>query len=465
MYNLFLLVFFSSSFSSLHTESRGRSQALTINSSTALNTLKPPTQGNIIINISGPFNLDNNFTIDPVFSTTIIHITQSNIHLNLQNFTLAQMNASSSNKNVTGIYIADGLSNITISNGNINNITGTAIIIGQNCFNITLNNLTIAQARGGGIEIQGGTDTIFIENCFIGKNLTSQKDNFGISLSNNKNVLIENCSLVGIHAATTFNAFGILALNCVDCSINNCTLNGNKGARAAGIYLNNCNGFSIENNEAKGNIGTVSTASGLELSNSNGNYIIKYIATQNFGATNAYGMYLHNNSHYNQIKSCACTYQKVNSTGNAYGVCVETGAGNLLKDISTLSNKGGTSSGSEGVGIRLLQTSGNTIKNSSSNYNNGGNGIGYGIYMTDAVESIIEGNQLYYNHGTTNSFGIKEEENEVINTHNLFFSNIAFGNQTNYVFTYLTLNSIQNAPYTSPRTISSGTLGNVSITQ
>lgn len=426
--------------------------------------IAPHDTKQLILNKPGNYRFSKGINADFTESGTIIHITSNNITLNLQNKTVTQKNSNSSNINLTGIYIADGVSNVSISNSNFNNITGTAIIIGQNCFNITINNIMIAQAKSGGIEIQDGADTIFINNCFSGKSLSSGKDNIGLSLTSNKNVNVSQCSFIGNRAPTGYNAFGIKATNCIDCTISNCTINGNSGDKTSGIYLYNSHGFTLESNESKGNISNVTVASGLDLENSNGNYISQLIVTQNLGHTNVYGIRLCGSSNYNQINNSSCTFQKVNSTGNAYGIYIETGLGNLLKHLSILSNTGGTSNSSESCGIRLINTIGTTIKNSRLNYNNGKTGIGYGLYMTDTDQSIISENEFYYNHGTSTSFGIKEEEDIESNTHNLFFSNIAFGNKTNYSFTYLTLNSIQNTSYTSPRTISKETLGNVSIT-
>jgi hypothetical protein len=414
----------------------------------------------VLLNEPGNYHFSSGTNVDFITSGTIINITSNNVTINLQNFTLSQKNAGSSNKNITGINIADGLSNITIKNGNINNITGTAIIMGQNCFNITLNNLTIAQARSGGIEVQTGTDTMFINNCFAGKSLTNKKNNFGLSLTSNKNITVHNCSFIGVRAPTGYNAFGITATNCIDCSINNCAINNNSGDTVSGLHLNNCIAFEVDNIETNGNSSSVGGAAGIECSGGQGNTFKNSTSFYNTAATNSRGIYFHSNASYNQVFDCTTSCQKVLTTGNASGICITTGTSNCFTRITSFGNTGGSLTTSKGCGIILSNTYGVIVDHSTCNYNNGGTGKGYGIHLINTSRCIIEENKLYYNHGTAGSWGIQEEENSL----SFLASNIAFGNAINYGVTHSTLNSIQQINFKSSRSSLKDNRGNIDVT-
>ena len=164
------LIFILLNFSSVFTEYRG---AKTIflhkrdeQGTTVINNVTVP----YIITAPGSYKFIGNLTFDTTVSTTLISIQTSNVKLNLNGRTISQNLPST--KNVTGIHVADGLSNINIENGNINTITGTGLIIGQNCFNIAIHNMIIVQTGSNGIIIQPNSDTFAIHNCFVGKSLS-----------------------------------------------------------------------------------------------------------------------------------------------------------------------------------------------------------------------------------------------------------------------------------------------------
>ena len=70
----------------------------------------------LILSQSRPIALGIDVNYEAVVSTTLIKITANNVTLDLQGHTLSQKNAFTSNKTVTGIYIENGLSNVTIKN-------------------------------------------------------------------------------------------------------------------------------------------------------------------------------------------------------------------------------------------------------------------------------------------------------------------------------------------------------------
>jgi hypothetical protein len=411
-------------------------------------------------NKAGHYRLGTHFAIDPTLSTTMLHITADNVQIDMYGFSLSHKDCSRSDYNVTGIYIADGLSNITIKNGNVNSIQGTGIIVGKNCFNITLNNMTISQAKSGGIEIQSGTDTVFINNCFAGKSVSVGKNNFGLSLTSNKNINIKNCSFIGTRAPTGYNAHGVVATNCVDCALNDCALNGNSGDTVAGVCLNNCIAFEMDNIETNGNSSNVGRAAGIEISGGQGNIIEKSAIFYNKAATHAYGIYLHSGASYNQIGHCAVSCQKADTTGNAAGIYILTGTSNVIHGISAFGNTAGSLTTSKGSGITLASTFGAIIEESTCNFNNGGTGKGYGINLMNASKCVIEDCKFYYNHGSTNSWGIQEGENSF----SYMASNVAFGNNINYDLTHSTINEIQNINFKSARSVITSNRGNINVT-
>lgn len=412
-----------------------------------------------IINQPGSYKFIGNICVDATTSTTLISIQTSNVKINLNGRLISQRLPST--RNITGIHIAPDLSNINIENGSINNINGTGIIIGQNCFNIAIHNMIIVQTGSGGIKIDPNSDTIAIHNCFIGKSLTSRKDNIGLLLDTVKNVVISQSSFVGVRAPAGYNAYNFYATGSNYCTIVDSSFNGAQGNNAYGIYLDSCNDFSWTNNEAKGNTATNGVSSGVHLNNSTSNTFEGLIASQNRASTIASGIKLESNSHFNKFSNVIVNNQLATENLHAYGVYTESSIGNIFSTIIAMGNTGGRSSSSEGAGIKLLNTIGNSIYDSTCSYNNGRTGKGYGILIDNATASIIENNKSYYNIGLAGGLGIKENGETKSN----ITTNTCFANQTNYDLDSRSNNNrIASIAHTNPKSITTSNKINFEIT-
>ena len=85
-----------------------------------------------------------------------IYITQNNTVIDLNDKTLTQKSASGSDfllNNLVGIYIAPGVSNVTIKNGTISHFSGAGICIDKNCHNIVLENVCVSECGLSGVII------------------------------------------------------------------------------------------------------------------------------------------------------------------------------------------------------------------------------------------------------------------------------------------------------------------------
>lgn len=453
MFILFLLCF-----NTLYSQKRGTLSSATLQrreqGTTIINRPKLP----IIIDTPGDYRLISHAKLDAVTSTTLIKITSSNVRLDLYGRSLSQKLPST--KNVTGIYIENNLSNVIIENATIDSLTGTGIIVGENCFNITLQNISLSKVYKGGISIQDNTDTVFIHNCSVSNATCSNQNNIGIELSKVTHAHIDYCSVSNLIAYEPYNIYCIFLKECTNCSIFHNATNGCRGKSIIGFAFNQCANCIMENNESNGNKATDGYATGLYVVNSISNTFNTYIALNNTGSINGYGIQVKGNSYFNTFESCTLGNNSSSGTGSGYGVDIKNGHSNQFHFISSFGNSGGSSTESEGVGIKLDSTTGIIIENSSLHYNNGGTGIGYGILLQNCQKCIVENNKIYYNQGVTDAYGIKEESL----SSSYIASNIVFGSTNNYSLEFPVINTVQTVNFDAPRSVETSNRGNVEIT-
>lgn len=441
----------------IHTQTRGIQ--LIDEKELRYNLLAPLNTRTLVLSSPGNYKFSSGMKADLTTSTTIICITSSDVTLDLQNFTVSQKNADTSENETTGIHIQNNLSNVVIKNGKINNINGRSIIIGENCFNITLHNMFITKTKIAGIEVQQNANTVRISNCLVANAISSDKTYTGIKLTDNTNISLDHCSVIRLAGTINFSCYGIFAKNCSNCSLTNSVISGIKGKHSIGVALNTCVDWVIENNESSGNVALNGTSTGLYLVKSVANRITNFETSNNHGTNDGNGIQVKVNSNYNRFINCTTSNNYSTGTGNGYGMIINKGDSNYISNITSFANSGSLESSSEGVGIKIQESKGNLIEKSKCDDNNGNHGTGYGILLENSEHCIIENNKLYYNHGLQGSWGIQE-----IGTPSSFVaSNIAFGNQINFGLKQQTLNSIQNVQYDSPRSVQTSHRGNVNI--
>ncbi len=414
----------------------------------------------LVISVPGNYRFKNGATVDYTSSGTILKITSSDVSIDLQHFTLSQKNADHSPLEISGIEIAEGLANVSINNGKINNITGTGITIGQNCVNINIHNMYIIESKKIALTVNTNCNNIVIDNCLIARLNFANETTVGMRLITSKNVTISHSSIVNIIGQTGYSAYGLFATDCNNCSLVDSVVSGVTGKHALGIALNTCIDWIIENNESNNHTAIDGSATGLYMVKSIANKITNLEASNNKGTMNGYGLQIKINSNYNRFSKCTASNNYSSGSGSGYGFLINKGNSNYFGHVSAFANRGGSDSACEGTGIKLEKAKGNLIECSTFSDNNGETGTGYGIYLEDSEKCIIEENKLYYNQGSAGSWGIHEK-----GTPSSFIAaNIAFGNQNNFGLKIeSTLNAIQNIFFDAPRSVQRSHRGNVNI--
>lgn len=385
-------------------------------------------ESGVIITKSGSYVLANDFMSKPTKNKSLIFIASDNVHLDLNASNLYIPDDTNTNIIIDGVTIAENLSNIVIKNGNINNITGTAIKVGKNCFNIRLNDLTLTKANQGGIVFDTGIQACFISNCFIGSCNSIDTNAVGIKIDTGQDITISSCSFLSNKAVSGYDSYGITLNNSINCSFTNVESNNNQGDSVVGIYIKNSTNCSFNNCEANYNRATVGSSCGFKLENTTATTLFECSTLSNKGFTNAAGIHLLGSSMCNQFKKCIMTCQESSGRGNAYGLLSLNGVRNSFNDCESFGNKGGNSTNSIGAGMFLDSEENSSIVKCKCNYNNGNNGIGYGLYLTHSNYCVIKNNSFLQNTGSEGSWGLYEVDNST----SYIVRNEAFGNAINY---------------------------------
>lgn len=182
------------------------------------------------ITTPGIYELGENITFSPGGADSIISILVSNVTLDLGGRIIQQGNATAG---VDGIALAPGLSNVTIRNGTIRNVTNRGIFVdsnGASSSQIVISDIVFntCQSRGISFEDAGGNN--FANDCVI------------------KNCRLINCTSSGVS--------GDFVINCERCNrfvIKNIFMSGQgtsapfTGLARAGIRLNRVVTSSVEN--------------------------------------------------------------------------------------------------------------------------------------------------------------------------------------------------------------------------
>ncbi len=243
---------------------------------------------------------------------------------------------SGSVSGVTGILVADDVSNVTIKNGLVSDCD-CGIKVEEGCSNITIDNVDITECEYRAIDFVGtsGAGNIVnseIKNCRIVENLRTITSLRGEDSGEGAVVLLNNCSSVKMS----------------NCQVNN---NGNDDIRGPSsiIRLVDCskcelNSVDADCNESK--TGSDGVLSVFTLRNSSNNLIEQCSAVQNkSGDEGAIGFKIENDSNNNIIKECRAI---ANIGGVAIGFFVARSQENIYLDCIASNNKGSNEPGSRG---------------------------------------------------------------------------------------------------------------------
>ena len=191
-------------------------------------------------------------------------------------------------------------------NGNGHTISGggTCRVFNITAGTVTINDLTIKDGNasggdGGGINVEGSSANVTVDNCIFTDNTTgsSNGDGGGMCVNNSgTNATVTNCTFTG---NTAWGGGGIMVLNGSTATITNCTFTGNKahggGMRVFGnnstATIINCTFVNNTANDSKeigvGEGGAFEAVNTIFWNDINGTYVY---ASQNCTLTNcAYG--------------------------------------------------------------------------------------------------------------------------------------------------------------------------------
>jgi len=384
-----------------------------------------------VITDPGSYITANDIAFSPTNSSIpIIRISSSNVHINFNTSSIRIAPESSSSGITDGIIIDNNLSNITIRNGVINNLTGTGIITGEQCRNIQIVDMAITKIGQAGIIFKTGGSNIIVHNCFIGDSTLISGDIYGIKFTSTNNVKIGSCTLSNLETSSSSNCYGIDVTGGTNYRINNTQINNNRAGGVSGIRCTNTSGISINNSETKKNVGSTTQTCGIEFNQVSTSSINSCETFANTSTLNACGILFTNKCTCNEICDTTSSSQLSIGSGNGHGIHLNGGNKNYIKNCKSFGNTGGSLSTSIGSGIILQSETKTSIENSLFDYNHGTTGKGYGMYLLGSSLCTIKNNRFYHNTGTGGGWGIFEDATST----SFIIKNEAFANQTkNYI--------------------------------
>jgi hypothetical protein len=363
----------------------------------------------VTIDQPGLFLLDVTRAYSPTTNNdSIINITSSNVTLDFQGNSISQ-GSNNTQTGLDGVAINSGLTNITIKNAHIQNLSGVGIRINSACTKITIKDSLIETCYSGGILLSGpGVSGIEVGNTRI-STCTGVNGGpaYGIRSISAAAANIHDCIINQNDASTTSSGYGISLENSQLCvlSDNNIVSNGGSGI-AAGISLTACNNVILQNL-----------------------FVANTICHDTTYAGTAYGFYINQST--NTLSLNCRSAANINSSSYCYGLAVQDGQKNVFESFISGFNK----ATQQCAGI-LLQNESQSILNNSISRGNSTTvaGTAYGILLTGTCDQCsLNTNQLLNNKGVTATFGILDQRNP---STSIILGNLAFNNGTNFSVTF-----------------------------
>jgi hypothetical protein len=349
-------------------------------------------------------------TSDP--NDAIIVISSSNVVLDLQTFSIDQEGVF---PGCDGILINPNLSNITIKNGGIKNLTGVGIHVSDGCTGINIEHIKISGCNTAGILYDGSTTGINLSLLQQVNILTCTGSGgnpaYGLRAINSANINAITCLMAYNDAGLTTSGFGLSLESCTECAFGQCLFTNNGGSNlAAGVALNQCNNCVFE-----GCITKFNTAHDLA------------------GSGSACGIFINQSS--GILFNLCDSNNNLNILPPGYasmGALVLSSTSCIFRDSVFEFNRGARKS----AGINLFNTSQTFIDNCILRTNTTTiSGFAYGLYLQGSVNDmchIINSNYIS-NSGISGTFGILDDRNP---STNVILNNFAYNNGTNYSVTY-----------------------------
>lgn len=383
---------------------------------------------------SGRYYIDSNlYALPGGANRRVIKITANNVVLDLNGMVISQAHTNTQS-GLNAVDIASGVSNVTIMNGFINDVTDVGINVDTNCNNIRLLNLGISNCNGGGLQFNTVTN-IYMENVSVTKcngQGTSRPSSsaVGLYMTSCSSVQIESCNFDYNVAPGSTNSYGGLVSACTNVKINNSSFSSNTGNSGRGLVCSsNCKGFLVTNSLFNCNNGDTDYTDGIGISTCQAFKFKNCKFSYNTSVQSSSAAYINGCSGF-VFEDCEANYTST-SNGEAVGLNIIGGRGHIIKNCKVLGNRGTSAAGS---GIRLQSSTTGIIVDSCTCANNTTttSGTAYGINVSSGTTNCkITNNTLLYNVGAgSNNFGYYDGTAAGTGTTTMLGGNVSFGHGT-----------------------------------
>lgn len=383
----------------------------------------------LTISLPGLYSLGENLVSVPTGADSIVNITARDVVFDLANRIVVQNNATA---NVDGVVINSTVTDVTIQNGTIRNVTGSGIIINQGCSRIKISNILFENCATRGASLEGAAGINQILNCEI------------------KNCRFYNCceGVAGDNA---------IRLNfCYGCVINDCIVSSSNGTALILVNLLSCVLCAVNNVVVQNNTATSLTA--FQLSSGSGNTFTDCICRNNSCTGIMIGFNL-NTSTLALLTNCSalansssantCTgFNSATSTSGTYNQCrCIANSGSAAMTAFNIPGTGGvgdqctfvdcfafansaTGVGAQSTGYLVNGANFGTLLRCLALYNSSTASTAIGISFQGGGGTNWSVNDCIINRNignpAANSFGVRV----VAGTNNFFARTIAFNNNT-----------------------------------
>ena len=369
--------------------------------------------------------------------SVMLSITASNVTLDMNNKTMRPSQGTNSTS-LTAINVANGLSNVTIKNGQISGNSATSsdvaitqgITVGQKCHNIVIDDVQVVNIGGNGINLNGATgantnEDVLISNCVVSgcKTITDSLAIQALDATFCNNLTIRDCRFDNLdQAATTTGAAatGALFTSCNNVKVSNCKADGitsSGGGTAVGFQAESGSNYMFKGCTANrlGNDGTSTGSTGFCAKVGPVRFIKCESSDSNGASVASYGF--HSEAANTVLTDCTANSNTTAATTGCFGIFLTGSAGSTIKRCKANNNTGVAASG----GIQIAASShGCILTDCETRSNVASGGLCYGVLISssnscrltncDASENqTTTADNDCYGFGVTASAGVRFE--------------------------------------------------------
>ncbi len=377
----------------------------------------------LTISLPGSYEISDSIVTTPTGTDCIIAINASDVVLDFKNNLIAQGNATA---NVDGIIISSGVSDVTIQNGIIRNVTGRGVLINPSCARIKLSNVIFENCATRGIS-GSIINNLEIENCRFFSCCSAATADSALFFDTCSQIQCTNCTI----SSMTNNTATLSGLSLTTVSLSsfgNLLIQNNvspifNGVSAKTGTVNSFVNCVVRNNNASGTVfeGFVFGSSSFD------NSFVDCAVLQNSAVTTFTGFDFSGTSTNNVLRNCQVN---LNSGASVFGYVLNTSNENILIDCVAQGNTASGAAPNRAVGFLMNNSNFITALRALSGFNRASLGTAIGISLETAgntnsafVDCIAEGNQ---GNTAATSFGF----NRAVGANNLFTRSVGYSNNT-----------------------------------